>query len=438
MSDESNEFEGFRVVDSGEPVDDGVDEFAAPGRSVFGDDDISFEEDDDAIPHWSEPPTGSVPQVGGDASMTFEPTPEPTLPEAEPAELAAWADVSSTPRLTNDGPDAAPPVQLGEVSDAADDFFGFDDDHDAGRLGGSMPEPASAGEEPSLGASLGAVAGATGDRDMPMAVIVGVALAVLFFAAMAVGPVAALVIVTIALSLAAVEFYNAVRVAGYQPAVLLGLTAVLSLPLAVYWKGEAAIGLVLVLAILFGSLWYVMGISPDGAMRGLGATLLGIVHIGVLGSFAALMLSVDTYGTGVLTVAVILTVFYDIGGLFIGKALGRTPLSSASPNKTMEGLIGGMVVVLIAAIVMGVIGQPAPLAGDTFDGSGLFTMIVIGIAAALAAPIGDLAESQIKRDLSIKDMGTILPGHGGLLDRFDGLLFVLPTVWFAANAFVFS
>ena len=439
MSDESNEFEGFRVVDSGEPVDDGVDEFAAPGRSVFGDDDISFEEDDDAIPHWSEPPTGSVPQVGGEASMTFEPTPEPTLPEAEPAELAAWADVSSTPRLTNDGPDAAPPVQLGEVSDAAaDDFFGFDDDHDAGRLGGSMPEPASAGEEPSLGASLGAVAGATGERDMPMAVIVGVALAVLFFAAMAVGPVAALVIVTIALSLAAVEFYNAVRVAGYQPAVLLGLTAVLSLPLAVYWKGEAAIGLVLVLAILFGSLWYVMGISPDGAMRGLGATLLGIVHIGVLGSFAALMLSVDTDGTGVLTVAVILTVFYDIGGLFIGKALGRTPLSSASPNKTMEGLIGGMVVVLIAAIVMGIIGQPAPLAGDTFDGSGLFTMIVIGIAAALAAPIGDLAESQIKRDLGIKDMGTILPGHGGLLDRFDGLLFVLPTVWFAANAFVFS
>ncbi len=440
MSDESNEFESFRVVDSGEPVDDSVDEFATPGRSVFGDDEISFEEDDDAIPHWSEPPTGSVPQVGGDASMTFEPTPEPTLPEAEPDELAAWAEVSSTPRLTDDGPEAqpTPAVQVGGVSEAADDFFGFDDDQDSGRLGTAMSEPASAGDEPSLGASLGAVAGATGDRDMPMAVIVGVALAVLFFAAMAVGPVAALVIVTIALSLAAVEFYNAVRVAGYQPAVLLGLTAVLSLPLAVYWKGEAAIGLVLVLAILFGSLWYVMGISPDGAMRGLGATLIGIVHIGVLGSFAALMLSVDTYGTGVLTVAVILTVFYDVGGLFIGKALGRTPLSSASPSKTKEGLIGGMVVVLIAAIVMGIIGQPAPLAGDTFEGSGLFTMIVIGIAAALAAPIGDLAESQIKRDLGIKDMGTILPGHGGLLDRFDGLLFVLPTVWFAANAFVFS
>ena len=61
MSDDSNEFEGFRVVDGGDAADD---EFAAPGRSVFGDDDLSFEEDDDAIPHWSEPATGAVPQVG--------------------------------------------------------------------------------------------------------------------------------------------------------------------------------------------------------------------------------------------------------------------------------------------------------------------------------------------------------------------------------------
>jgi phosphatidate cytidylyltransferase len=87
---------------------------------------------------------------------------------------------------------------------------------------------------------------------------------------------------------------------------------------------------------------------------------------------------------------------------------------------------------------MGILGQPAPLAGDTFSGSGLATMLIVGIAAALAAPIGDLAESQIKRDLGIKDMGTILPGHGGLLDRFDGLLFVLPTVWYVANALVFN
>lgn len=440
MTDDSNDFEGFKIVDGGDAFDD---EFAAPGRSVFGDDDISFEEDDDAIPHWSEPPTGAVPQVGGDTgSMTFQPTPEPSLREAQPDELAAWAEVSSTPMWADDEPEseATPAVQIGAVSDAADDFFGFDDEPRLSRLGPATSAPVAepAIDEPSLGASLGAVAGTGGDRDMPMAIVVGVGLAATFLAAMAVGPVAALVIVTIALALAAVEFYNAVRVAGYQPAVLLGLTVVFTLPLAVYWRGEAAIGLVLVLSIVFGSLWYVLGVSPDGAMRGLGATLLGIVHIGVLGSFAALMLSVDTAGTGLLTAAVILTVAYDVGGLAIGRMMGRTPLSAASPNKTVEGLAGGMAMVMVAAVTMGVLGQPSPLANADLDGGGLGTMIIVGAAVALAAPIGDLAESQIKRDLGIKDMGTILPGHGGLLDRFDGLLFVLPTVWYVANALVFN
>lgn len=273
---------------------------------------------------------------------------------------------------------------------------------------------------------------------MPMAIVVGVALAATILAAMWVGPAVALVVVTIALGLGAVEYFNAVRVAGYQPAVLLGLTSIVALPLAVYWRGEAAIALVIVLALVFGSLWYIMGVSPDGAMRGLGATMLGIVHLGVLGSFAALMLSVDTYGTGLLTAAILLTVAYDVGGLAIGKVMGRTPLSAASPNKTMEGLLGGMAVTILAAIVMGVLEMPAPFAGTAVEGSGMASVVMLGIVVALAAPIGDLAESQLKRDLGIKDMGTILPGHGGLFDRFDGLLFSLPATYYVASALLFS
>ena len=87
MTDDGNEFEGFRVVEGG---DLGDDEFAAPGRSVFGDD-VSFDDDDDVIPHWSEPPTGSVPQVGVETGgVTFEPAPEPTLAEAEPDETGTF------------------------------------------------------------------------------------------------------------------------------------------------------------------------------------------------------------------------------------------------------------------------------------------------------------------------------------------------------------
>ena len=118
--------------------------------------------------------------------------------------------------------------------------------------------------------------------------------------------------------------------------------------------------------------------------------------------------------------------------------MGRTPLSPASPNKTKEGLLGGMIVTLGAAIVMGALGMPAPIAGSAIEGGGMAAALILGIAVAIAAPIGDLAESQLKRDIGIKDMGTILPGHGGLFDRFDGLLFALPTTYYVANALLFT
>jgi len=439
VTDDSNEFEGFQAVEGGDMPDD---DFAAPGRSVFGDDDLSFDDDDDAIPHWSEPATGAVPQIGGNTgaaeSVTFDPSPEPSLAEAEPDELAAWAGVSSNPVWAEESaPVEDERIEIGQT-ETADDFFSFDDQERPSRRAGAAmaPEPQPTHED-SIAAQLGATVGNSGDRDMPMAVAVGVGLAALVLAAMAVGPAAALAVVTIALGLAAVEYYNAVRVAGYQPAVLLGLTATVAMPLAVYWRGEAAMTMVLVLAFLFGGLWYLLGVAHDGAMRGLGSTMLGIIHIGMLGSFAALLLATDeTQGTGLLTAAIIITVAYDVGGLAIGKAIGRRALSPASPNKTIEGLVGGFAVALGAAIVMGVLGKPAPLANSD-TGGGMTSMILLGVFAAAAAPVGDLVESLIKRDLGIKDMGSILPGHGGLLDRFDGLLFVLPVTWYVSQ-YVFT
>lgn len=427
MTDQHSGFddEGFRVADA-----DAVDDDVAPGRSVFGDDDDAFADDDAAVPHWSEPATGTVPQVGGPGtaeSVTFSPPDEPVLPEADDDDMAAWADVSSTPRWADEEPPMEPAQPLVEETiDAADDFFEFDD-----------TRPAKGGE-PSLGAALNATRGSTAesDRDLPAAIIVGVGLAALILAAMTVGPAAALAVVTVALGLAAVEFFNAVRIAGHQPAVLLGLTATVTLPLAVYWRGEQAMVLIVVLSLVFGSLWYLTGVGNESAVRGLGTTLLGIVHIGLLGSFAALMLGTTVggvdVGTGMLTAAVLVTVGYDVGALAVGKVMGRTPLSPASPNKTMEGLVGGMVVAVVIGIVIGIMGKPAPFAGEVWGG-GFGASLLLGLVAAFAAPIGDLAESQLKRDLGIKDMGTILPGHGGLLDRFDGLLFVLPATYYVGQ-----
>jgi len=91
-----------------------------------------------------------------------------------------------------------------------------------------------------------------------------------------------------------------------------------------------------------------------------------------------------------------------------------------------------MVVAAGVGVIIGILGQPAPFAGDDWGG-GFGAALALGLVGAFAAPIGDLAESQMKRDLGIKDMGSILPGHGGLLDRFDGLLFVLPATYYVAR-----
>jgi len=131
----------------------------------------------------------------------------------------------------------------------------------------------------------------------------------------------------------------------------------------------------------------------------------------------------------VLIAAVIAAVSHDVGAYFVGKYLGRTPLSAASPNKTQEGLIGGVLTSLVVTfVVVGLFGI-SPV-GDQISQAFIFALL-----CALIAPLGDLCESFIKRDLGIKDMGSVLPGHGGVLDRFDALLFVLPVAYFVTVLF---
>jgi phosphatidate cytidylyltransferase len=262
---------------------------------------------------------------------------------------------------------------------------------------------------------------------MPMAIITAVALGALALIAFKLGNDATLALATLVLTLGAAEFYLAVRRAGYQPASLLGIVAVAALSLGAYWRFEAAIPLVLGLTVLFSLLWYLTGVDRDAPMLNVSVTMFGVLYIGLLGSYAGLMLS-DPNGVGMLLAAVLVTVGYDTGGLLVGKMVGRTPLAAVSPNKTMEGLIGGMGIAFAVAVL--VVGRIAPMGQAPGD---LGSAFVLGVVAALAAPLGDLCESMIKRDLGIKDMGTVLPGHGGFLDRFDALLFVLPATYYTAR-----
>jgi phosphatidate cytidylyltransferase len=238
-------------------------------------------------------------------------------------------------------------------------------------------------------------------------------------------------LVVAVLGVAAIEFYDKLREKGYQPATLAGLAAVAGLPLAAYWKGVPALPLVCFLAIAATLVWFILSSGLEsGPLPNTAVTLLGVLYIGLLGSFAALILQFPN-GTGTIFTLALGTVAYDVGGLFVGSSAGRTPLVGwISPNKTVEGLIGGMLAAFLVVVLVHFFGLH-PWGGD---GTSLTNALGLGVVVAVAAPLGDLAESMIKRNLDIKDFGTVLPGHGGVLDRFDAFLFVLPAVYYLSLA----
>ncbi|MFP3901741.1 MAG: phosphatidate cytidylyltransferase [Acidimicrobiia bacterium] len=267
--------------------------------------------------------------------------------------------------------------------------------------------------------------GRSSDRDLRTAVGVGVAFAATALALFWVGgPVGAMAVAVAVLGYATYEWFVAAHESGFQPLLPVGVVATVGTVLAAYNYGEHAIPLALVLAVAVCFLWYIVGAGGERPVANIGVSLIGICWVGIFGSFAALLLSAPN-GVALLLAAVVPTVGYDVGALFVGRSAGSRPLSDASPNKTIEGLAGGMLLAVVAGVVFSLAGV-TPF--DTWQEG-----LQVGVLVALVAPLGDLSESKLKRDLGLKDMGTVLPGHGGMLDRFDGLLFVLPAMWYLSR-----
>jgi len=273
--------------------------------------------------------------------------------------------------------------------------------------------------------------GGTGGRNMQLAWGSGILLGVAALLCAKFGSVSSMVIITIVVLFAAAEAFAAFRIARYHPATLLGLVAILSLMIETYNKGVAALPLVLVMLVAASFVWYLARVEPAAdPVAGLSSTIFVVAWIGGFGSFGALLLNPTLFphrhGVAFLLAAVIVTVAADVASLLVGSAFGRHPLApSISPNKTWEGLLGGAVAAVLVAVVVVHFIHPWTIS----------KALVLGIVVAVVAPIGDLSQSMIKRHLGVKDMGRLMPGHGGILDRVDGLLFVLPATYFVVKAF---
>ena len=170
--------------------------------------------------------------------------------------------------------------------------------------------------------------------------------------------------------------------------------------------------------------------GTDGYVRDVTAGVFATAYLPLLGATVAAMLAPPDGGKRVL-IFIVLAICSDIGGYFAGITLtpftgGHKMAPVISPKKTWEGLAGSAFLCVVAGAIM----LPAMLHGHWWQG------VITGIAALAAAVFGDLAESMIKRDLAIKDMGTLLPGHGGVLDRIDSLLACAPVVWLLLALFV--
>ena len=384
------------------------------------------------LPHWTEPATGAVPAIFADDSDDSD-------------ELAAWATVTGAqPRFRAEGSDWAD-------SDFAEDLSG---EHE--KLG-ALSNEGPVDEEESFARELAAKRRAPRERvsrtatarrparlrtpvsnvpdhdlgepaparDLPTAILTGAAVAVIAVVCFTQGRNWTVVLASLVVGVASLELASSLHKRGLRPATLVVLVASTLMPLAAKNYGTAAYPVFFGLVVIVSLLWFLWEITPGRPLPGVASTVLVFAYIGGLGGFAGLLLASHD-GVRLLLGVALCVIAYDVFGFFVGSQFGHTAVAPRiSPNKTIEGTVAGM----IASVIVGaaIVGQFAPWT----VGKGA----VLGVLVAGGAFIGDLCESMLKRDLGLKDLGSLLPGHGGVLDRFDSLLFCLPIAYYLAIQF---
>lgn len=263
-------------------------------------------------------------------------------------------------------------------------------------------------------------------RDLPVAVAVGLGMLAAVAASLFIRKEAFAGVVVLAVCAAMWELARAfTRAQVHLPLVPL-LVGAVGILVSAYTTGAEALVVAFLLTVGGTVVWRVLDGSGRPALRDAGASAFATAYLPFLAGFALLLLA-QPDGEARVALFILLGVASDTGGYAVGVLLGRHPMApSVSPKKTWEGLAGSVVL----ACVVGVVGAQVAFHARPMVG------LVLGLATVATATLGDLAESMLKRDLGLKDMGRLLPGHGGVLDRIDSLLLSAPGVWLVLTILV--
>lgn len=252
-------------------------------------------------------------------------------------------------------------------------------------------------------------------------------------ALMVLGGFAWLVVVLAAAIVAGWEFYLLMRGTGHKPVVPVGLALIAALVIEGFWPDAQALGPIVSLGVMATLIWLLFQ-EHDGRVADWAVTVSGALYLGVLlAHFVALRELTD--GLWWLVLAFSCVWIGDMGAYLVGLTLGRRKLApKISPNKTVEGSIGGFAFALLGALVaLAMCRRWAP--ATTMAQMSWASAALVGTVIGPLALAGDLVVSAFKRRAGVKDSGTLIPGHGGMLDRLDSLLFTVPLVYYWALLF---
>ncbi len=257
-------------------------------------------------------------------------------------------------------------------------------------------------------------------RNLPAAIVVSLTLGIgLILLPIYLLPDMFVVVVALAMLVGVWELCRALSRADIHPPMIPLLLGAVACAVGARLSDTEGLLVAFVLTVLAVFMWRLME-GTQGYVRDVGAGVFVAAYVPLLAGFAILMIDSDQ-GADRIVVFVVTTICSDVGGYATGVLFGRHPMAPRiSPKKTWEGFAGS-----VGACVLGGSLTVALLLDEAWWKGAL-----LGVLLCITATLGDLGESMIKRDIGVKDMGTLLPGHGGLMDRLDSLLPSAPVAWF--------